>query len=142
VTKGDAFRAARSRQARVACSTWAVNRLRRGDLTEAFIAPAEQRELRELARYRAKLTSLRTSAKAQIHAVMAKAAGLPVIRVHDVRHTYTSIALTAGTHPTVVADRLGHFTIGTTLDTYSHVVQSLEDQAAAQVAAVILGGPA
>lgn len=73
---------------------------------------------------------------------LASAAGLPVIRVHDVRHTYASIALTAGTHPKVVADRLGHSTIGTTLDTYSHVVQSLEDQAAAQVAAVILGGPA
>lgn len=64
---------------------------------------------------------------------------LPVIRVHDLRHTYASIALGAGTHPKVVADRLGHSTIGTTLDTYSHVVQSLEEQAAAQVAAVFLG---
>src|SRR5262245_26153228 len=53
-------------------STELANRLRRGDLPEAFIAPAEQRELRELVRYRAKLTSLRTSSKAQIHAVMAK----------------------------------------------------------------------
>lgn len=69
----------------------------------------------------------------------ARRSGLPGIRVHDLRHTYASIALTAGTHPKVVADRLGHSTIGTTLDTYSHVVQSLEDQAAAQVAAVILG---
>jgi integrase len=61
---------------------------------------------------------------------------------HDVRHTYASIALTAGTHPKVVADRLGHSTIGTTLDTYSHVVQSLEEQAAVRVALVILGGSA
>jgi integrase len=65
--------------------------------------------------------------------------GLPVIRVHDLRHTYASIALSAGTHPKVVADRLGHSTVGTTLDTYSHVVQSLEEQAATHVAAVILG---
>jgi integrase len=62
--------------------------------------------------------------------------------VHDVRHTYASIALIAGTHPKVVADRLRHSTIGTTLDTYSHVVQSLEEQAAARVASVILGGSA
>lgn len=73
---------------------------------------------------------------------LAGTAGLPVIRVHDVRHTYASIALTAGTHPKVVADRLGHSTIGTTLDTYSHVVQSLEEHAAARVASVILGGSA
>jgi transposase len=58
-------------------STELANRLRRGDLPEAFVAPAEQRELRELVRYRFKLTSLRTSAKAQIHAVMAKEGILP-----------------------------------------------------------------
>ena len=48
-------------------STELANRLRRGDLPEAYIAPPEQRELRELVRYRAKLTALCTSAKAQIH---------------------------------------------------------------------------
>ena len=60
-------------------STELANRLRRGDLPEAFIAPPEQRELRELVRYRAKLTALRTSAKAQIHAVMAKEGILPTL---------------------------------------------------------------
>jgi transposase len=60
-------------------STELANRLRHGDLPEAFIAPPDQRELRELVRYRAKLTSLRTSAKAQIHAVMAKEGILPTL---------------------------------------------------------------
>ena len=60
-------------------STELANRLRRGDLPEAYIAPPEQRELRELVRYRAKLTALRTSAKAQIHAVMAKEGILPTL---------------------------------------------------------------
>jgi len=50
-------------------ATELANRLRRGDLPESWIAPVE---LRELVRYRAKLTALRTSAKAQVHAVMAK----------------------------------------------------------------------
>jgi transposase len=53
--------------------------LRRSDLPEAWIAPPEVRELRELVRYRAKLTALRTSAKAQVHAVMAKLGILPTL---------------------------------------------------------------
>ena len=60
-------------------STELANRLRRNDLPEAYVAPPEQRELRELVRFRAKLTALRTSAKAQIHAVMAKEGILPTL---------------------------------------------------------------
>ena len=41
------------------------------------MAPPEVRDLRELIRYRAKLVALRTSAKAQVHAVMAKCGVLP-----------------------------------------------------------------
>jgi transposase len=58
-------------------ATELANRLRRSDLPEAWVSPPEVRELRELVRYRAKLTALRTSAKAQIHAVMAKLGILP-----------------------------------------------------------------
>ena len=53
-------------------ATELAKRLSRGDLPEAWIAPPELRELRELVRYRAKLVALRISAKAQVHAVMAK----------------------------------------------------------------------
>jgi transposase len=60
-------------------ATELADRLRRGVLPTAFIAPPEQRELGELVRYRFKLTSLRTSAKAQIHAVMAKEGILPTL---------------------------------------------------------------
>jgi len=58
-------------------ATELAHRLRRNDVPEAWIAPPAVRELRELVRYRAKLTALRTSAKAQIHAVMAKLGILP-----------------------------------------------------------------
>jgi Transposase len=51
--------------------------LRMGRLPEAWIAPAEIRELRELTRYRIKLVRLRTSGKDQVHAVLAKL-GIPV----------------------------------------------------------------
>ena len=60
-------------------ATELANRLRRGDLPESWIAPPEIRELRELVRFRAKLTAFRTSAKAQIHAVMAKHGILPTL---------------------------------------------------------------
>jgi transposase len=49
-----------------------IDLLRMGRLAEAWIAPTALRELRELIRYRAKLVHLRTSCKAQVHAVLAK----------------------------------------------------------------------
>jgi transposase len=51
--------------------------LRLGRLAEAWIAPPETRELREMVRFRAKLSNLRTGLKAQAHAVMAKNGVLP-----------------------------------------------------------------
>ena len=53
--------------------------LRLGRLSEGWIAPPEIRELRELVRYRHSLGRHRTSAKAQIHGVMAKNGILPVV---------------------------------------------------------------
>ena len=47
--------------------------------------------------------------------------GLPRIRLHDLRHSYATVALKAGVHPKVVSERLGHATVGVTLDLYSHV---------------------
>jgi transposase len=58
-------------------ATELAHRLRRNDLPESWVAPPEVREMREIVRYRAKLTALRTSAKAQVHAVMAKQGILP-----------------------------------------------------------------
>lgn len=49
-----------------------VDLLRLGRLAEAWVAPPELRELRELVRYRAKLVALRSGLKSQVHAVLAK----------------------------------------------------------------------
>ena len=67
------------------------------------------------------------------------AAGLPIIRLHDLRHTHATLALAAGVHPKVVQERLGHANIAITLDTYSHAVPALEEQAAHTVAALVFG---
>ena len=70
---------------------------------------------------------------------LARAAGLPRIRLHDVRHSYASAALAAGIPAKVVSERLGHASIAITMDTYSHVLPGLDAEAAGTVARLILG---
>ena len=70
---------------------------------------------------------------------LVKAVGLPRIRFHDLRHTHATLALQAGVHPKVVSERLGHANISITLDTYSHAIPALEEEAAAKVAALVFG---
>lgn len=66
----------------------------------------------------------------------AGAAGLPTIRLHDLRHTWATLALGAGVHPKVVSERLGHSTISITLDVYSHAIPAMQEDAADRVAAL------
>ena len=66
-------------------------------------------------------------------------AGLPRIRLHDLRHTHATLALAAGIHPKVVQERLGHATIAITLDTYSHAIPATQEDAAAKIAALLDG---
>ena len=56
--------------------------------------------------------------------------GLPPVRFHDLRHGHATIMLLQGVHPKVVSERLGHSSIGITLDIYSHVLPSMQAQAA------------
>lgn len=69
-------------------------------------------------------------------------ARLPRIRLHDVRHTYATAALAnaTGWHEVkVISQRLGHASVGITLDTYSHVLPAADEQTAHTLARVILG---
>ena len=65
--------------------------------------------------------------------------GLPRIRLHDLRHTAATLMLAAGVNPKVVSERLGHASVVITLDTYSHVLPSLQADAAAALAQAIDG---
>ena len=69
----------------------------------------------------------------------AKRTGLAPIRFHDLRHSYATAALRGGEHPKVVSERLGHSSIGITLDTYSHLIEGMDEGSADRVAALILG---
>ena len=59
-----------------------------------------------------------------------RAAELPDLRLHDLRHTTATLLLTEGVHPRVVMETLGHSQVSLTLDTYSHVLPGLQAEAA------------
>jgi integrase len=67
-------------------------------------------------------------------------AGLPAdLRPYDLRHSAATLLLLAGEHPKVVSERLGHSTVALTLDTYSHALPTLQQQATEKIASVLYG---
>jgi integrase len=62
------------------------------------------------------------------------------IRVHDLRHTAASLALRNGIHPKVVQEMLGHSTIAITLDIYSHLMPTMQDEAADKMGEFLRAG--
>ncbi len=60
---------------------------------------------------------------------LLKKASLPEIRFRDLRHSCATLLLSKGVHAKFVQELLGHVTIAVTLDTYSHVLQGMGDQA-------------
>jgi integrase len=57
-------------------------------------------------------------------------AGLPKLRFHDLRHTCATLLLSKNVNPKIVSEMLGHATIAITLDTYSHVLPTIQESAA------------
>lgn len=64
---------------------------------------------------------------------LLKSAGLPDIRLYDLRHTCATLLLSAGENPKIVSERLGHASVTLTLDTYSHVLPDMQDRATAKL---------
>ncbi len=64
-------------------------------------------------------------------------AGLPDIRFHDLRHTAATLMLLQGINPKIVQERLGHADIAMTLNTYSHVLPSMQEDAAEKIDEII-----
>ena len=61
---------------------------------------------------------------------LARKAGLTGFTLHGLRHTHATDLLRAGIHPKIASERLGHSTVGTTMDVYSHVVATMQKDAA------------
>ncbi|MGM0841374.1 MAG: tyrosine-type recombinase/integrase [Bacillota bacterium] len=57
-------------------------------------------------------------------------ANVPKIRFHDLRHTHATLLLSDGTNVKVISERLGHSNTKITLDTYSHVLPTMQEEVA------------
>jgi integrase len=68
---------------------------------------------------------------------LLRAAGLPAMRFHDLRHGAASLLLAQGVHPRVVMEMLGHSTITLTMNVYSHVIPDLQREAATKMEAAL-----
>ena len=66
-------------------------------------------------------------------AAFIRRSGLKHIRFHDLRHSHATQLLLQGVHPKIVSERLGHSNIGITLDTYSHVLPGMQEDAVLKI---------
>ncbi len=70
---------------------------------------------------------------------LTRRCGLPGIRLHDCRHTYATQLMSQNVHPSIVANQLGHASVRTTLDLYSHVSPALQATAAMKFDDIVIG---
>ncbi|WP_191556573.1 site-specific integrase [Metabacillus idriensis] len=61
-----------------------------------------------------------------------KKADIPIIRIHDMRHTHFTLLLELGEHPKIVSERAGHSSVKITLDVYSHVTPNMQQETASK----------
>src|SRR6476646_6307149 len=65
--------------------------------------------------------------------------GLPLIRIHDLRHSCATLLLAQGVSPRVVMETLGHSQVSLTLNTYSHVLPAIQEDAANRMDDILTG---
>ena len=61
---------------------------------------------------------------------------------HDLRHSHAALLVAQGEHPKVIQERLGHASIKTTLDTYGHLLEGLDEAAADRLEVTYFANPA
>jgi len=71
----------------------------------------------------------------QISLVLPHTGPPPHLTVHGLRHAHATMLLEEGFNPKIVSERLGHATIATTMDIYSHALPGMQEAAALAVAA-------
>jgi len=84
-------------------------------------------------------TPLEPRNAARLFQRMQRKAGLPYRRFYDLRHSCATLLLMQGVHPRVVMEILGHSQISLTMNTYSHVVPTLQKEAASRMDEVLSG---
>jgi integrase len=114
-----------------------VLRRHRVEQAEARLASGRVYQDHGLVIARANGEPIRPSTVTKAFEDLARNAGLQGTRFHDLRHTHATTLLRHGVHPKVVSERLGHSTVGITLDVYSHVLPGMQEEAARRVDAVL-----
>ncbi len=71
---------------------------------------------------------------------LALKSGLPGVRFHDLRHTFASLMLLRGAKPKVISEALGHSSVAFTMDTYSHIIEGMQQDAMALLDEVLPNG--
>jgi len=71
---------------------------------------------------------------------IVRQAGLGRVRFHDFRHTFASLALLSGAKPKVISEALGHASVAFTMDTYSHIISSMQEDMMALLDEVLPSG--
>ena len=71
---------------------------------------------------------------------IARQAGLGSVRFHDLRHTFASLMLLRGAKPKVISEALGHASVAFTMDTYSHIISGMQEEAMALLDEVLSAG--
>ena len=62
--------------------------------------------------------------------------GVPVIRMHQIRHLHATMLFAAGQHPKDIQERLGHASVAITMDTYTEYIPSRDKDIAAYLETV------
>lgn len=71
---------------------------------------------------------------------LCREAGLEHVRFHDLRHTFASLMLLRGAKPKVISEALGHASVAFTMDTYSHIISGMQEDAMALLDEVLPQG--
>jgi integrase len=82
---------------------------------------------------------LRNLVRRHFQPVLTRARLSPTLRLYDLRHSCATLLLSAGENPKVVSERLGHASIVLTLDTYSHVLPSMQQAATEKLEKILYG---
>ena len=107
---------------------------------DLYAIPREEREKLQLEAVRINFARMRGRIPAltkQAFKPALAAANLPAFRLYDLRHSHATLLLSNGENPKVASERLGHSTIVLTLDTYSHVLPDMQEEAAKRIEKIL-----
>ena len=122
-----------SRSRAITLPTFAVEELRRlkREQAQELLALGIRQTGETLACCRADGEALQPRSVTHLFTLLrGRAKDVPPVRFHDLRHSHATQLLADGVHPKVAQERLGHSTITTTMDLYSHVTDNMQADAA------------